>query len=384
MATPPPRPTGPLPVNKVYVLRNNKWVVEDKALRPAGPLPPNKTYVYDEAKNSWRLVDSSVGPQPGEQARPQQMQSPVQEQQQRPSGGGGMVQPPASPVPPDWEQAAKEIYGGYYAIIQKFPDIKDLLLRAVSEKWSADKFQYELRQTNWWKTTTESARNWDVASGLDPATAQKKIADRADAIRTNALNMGVRLTDGALNKLAEDSLRWAWTDQDLNEALVAESEKTGLNQIANGFFGQQARTQASQFGLSFSDSTITDWANKLASGQETFQSYNDFLLNSAKTLYPSLSSGFDRGLTFAAMTDPYAQQASRILEIPAAQVDFTDPKWAQAFTMKDEKGNPTQMSYGEWADYLRTNPTFGWEYTDDAKNRAYTVVNRLAELFGAA
>jgi len=52
--------------------------------------------------------------------------------------------------------------------------------------------------------------------------------------------------------------------------------------------------------------------------------------------------------------------------------------------MKDDKGNPMQMSFGEWADYLRTDPSFGWEYTDDAKNRAYTVVNRLGELFGAA
>jgi hypothetical protein len=384
MATPPPRPTGPLPPNKVYVLRNNKWVVEDKALRPAGPLPTNKTYVYDEAKNSWRLVDSSVGPQPGEQARPQPMPSPVPAQQQRPAGGGGMAQPPASPVPPDWEQAAKEIYGGYYSIIEKFPDIKDLLLRAVSEKWSPDKFRYELRQTEWYKTTSESARAWDIQSGLDPETAKQKVKDQAASLRTTALNMGVRISDSVLNTLATDSLRWAWTAQDINEAIVLEANRNGGSQIAQGYYGQQARTGAADFGLRLSDSTISDWASRIASGQETFQSYQDFLMNSAKVLYPSLSNGLDRGLTFRDLTDPYAQQASRILEIPASQVDFTDPKWAQAFAFKDEKGNPTQMSYGEWADYLRTDPRFGWEYTDDAKNRAYTVVNRLAELFGAA
>jgi hypothetical protein len=72
------------------------------------------------------------------------------------------------------------------------------------------------------------------------------------------------------------------------------------------------------------------------------------------------------------------------LEIPWAQVDFTDPKWAAAFTMRNDKGDQTQMSYGEWADYLRTNKSFGYEYTDEAVSKAYTIVNDLAEAFGRA
>ena len=48
----------------------------------------------------------------------------------------------AALVPPDWEQAAKEIYGGYYAIIEKYPELKSLLLAAVSQKYSQEKFLY--------------------------------------------------------------------------------------------------------------------------------------------------------------------------------------------------------------------------------------------------
>ena len=342
-----------------------------------------------------------AGTQSGQGARPA---APVKEEKTRtpppaqgvyvtdPATGEQVYLPPgidfaslAAAVPPDWEAAAREIYGGYYALIETNDEIKNLLLEAVKNKWSVNKFQYELRQTKWWQNTTESARAWDIQAGLDgEATTRDKIADQAQKIRETSLNMGIRLNDSVLNKIAEDSLRYGWTPQELNSALVQEANRGGGSALSQGFFGQQARTIASEYGVSLSNTTITDWANRLATGSETFQSYQDYLLSTAKALFPTLSSGFDRGLTFGQMTDPYAQVASRILEIPTAQVDFTDPKWAQAFTMKNDKGEQVPMSYGEWADYLRTNESFGWEYTDDAKNRAFTVANRLAELFGAA
>jgi len=290
----------------------------------------------------------------------------------------------AASVPPDWEQAAKEIYGGYYAIIEKYPELKSLLLAAVSQKYSQEKFLYELRQTKWYKETTDSARQWDLQSGLDPATAKSKIDDQAQIIQNAALTAGVRFTEGQLAKLAEDSLRWAWTTQDLNNAIASELSKTGSNALAQGYIGQNVRSSAMNFGIKLSDSQITEWSNRIFTGKDNEQSFNDFLLNSAKTLFPSLSSGFDRGLSFKQLTDPYAQLASRILEIPDSQVDFTDPKWAAALNVRDQKGGFGTMSYGDYADYLRSDPRFGWEYTDDAKNRAYTVVNRLGELFGAA
>lgn len=290
----------------------------------------------------------------------------------------------AAAVPPDWEAAAAEIYGGYYSIIEKYPEIKDLLLRAVTEKWGNDKFLYEIRQTEWFKTTDESARRWDIESGLDPETARQKIADQAQVVRTTALNMGVRLTESVLSKLAEDSLRLSFTSQDLSSAIAMEANRGGGSSLSQGYFGQTVRTTASEFGVRLSDTTIGEWATRLATGRDTLQSYQDYLLNTSKILYPALSAGFDRGLSFKQMTDPYAQLASQILEIPASQVDFTDPKWAKAMMGSNDKGEQFMMPYGDYADYLRSTPSFGWEYTDDAKNRAFTVANRLAELFGAA
>lgn len=291
----------------------------------------------------------------------------------------------AAAVPPDWEAAAAEIYGGYYAIIKTNTEIRELLLEAVKNKWGPDKFLYELRQTEWYQNTDAAAREWELQTGLEGAeTTRGKIADQAQKIRETSLNMGLRLSDSVLNKIAEDSLKFKWTPQEVNTAIVDEANRGGGSPLSQGYFGQTVRTTASQYGIRLSDTTASDWSNRLATGRETLQSLEDYLLNTSKALYPALSSGFDRGLSFSDMTDPYAQLASRILEIPATQVDFTDPKWAKAMTKTNDKGEQSLMSYGEYADYLRSTPTFGWEYTDDAKNRAFTVANRLAELFGAA
>jgi hypothetical protein len=158
----------------------------------------------------------------------------------------------------------------------------------------------------------------------------------------------------------------------------------GVSQLRYGFVGNSIRESARKFGVSLSDTTFNQWVDKIATGAESIETFESYANQIARNLYPSLTAGFDRGLTFGQMTDPYAQVASQILEIPTTQIDFTDPKWAAAFTMRNDKGEQMQMSYGEWADYLRTNDSFGYEYTDQAVNKAYTIVNDLAELFGRA
>ncbi len=314
-----------------------------------------------------------------------------------PNGGAvvdGVYIPPgvdytwlANQVPEDWKTAAQELYGAYYDMIKNDPQISKLLEDAIKLGYSDAKFQAELEKTDWWRKTTANARQFQVLETTDPATARAQLDNRIALVRETAQRLGVTLAATSLESIARNAINLGFDLTAQVEDLVGSEairSAGGVSQLRFGYVGNSIRESARKFGVALSDVTFNEWVNKIAVGAESTETFESYAQQISRTLYPSLAAGYDRGLTFAQLTDPYAQQASRILEIPASQVDFTDPKWAQAFTMKDEKGNPTQMSYGEWADYLRTNPSFGWEYTDDAKNRAYTVVNRLAELFGAA
>ena len=290
-------------------------------------------------------------------------------------------------VPEDWKTAAKELYGAYYDMIKNDPQISDLLERAIKNEYSDAQFQVELEKTNWWRETTANARQFEILEATDPATARAQLDNRIALVRETAQRLGVTLSTESLEGLARNAINLGFDmTAQIEDIVGSEAIRTagGVSQLRYGYVGNSIRESARKYGVSLSDTTFNEWVNKIAVGAESTETFESYAQQIARTLYPSLNNGFDRGLSFAQMTDPYAQVASRILEIPGAQVDFTNPKWAQAFTMKDDKGNPMQMSFGEWADYLRTDPSFGWEYTDDAKNRAYTVVNRLAELFGAA
>ena len=308
--------------------------------------------------------------------------------------GGGDGRVAAAPI--DWEaivnaiqvdalQAAKELYGGMYAIIEGNEEIKKLILDAYIGKWEPTKFLAKLRETEWFKTTADTARQFDINEQLDPATTTKSINQKALSIQEIAMQKGVRLADETATRLARESLRMGWDNITLANSVGAEIVKMNpTSQVSQGFIGNQIRQTAMDFGIRLSETSFGKWTEQILTGQASDQMYKDYLLNQAKTLYPALTNGFDRGLTFKQMTDPYAEQASRTLEMPANQIDFTDPKWAAAFSLTDDKGNQRQMTYSEWDKYLKTNSAFGFEYTDNAKNQALDLVGRIGRLFGAA
>lgn len=306
-------------------------------------------------------------------------------------GGGGDIAPvdggtttDGTGVPADWEQAAQEIYGGYYAIVKSIPEIATLLQNAVNNGWSDAKFDYELKQTNWYKTTSESARQWDISKQTDPAAAQQQIDVRVAGIRDKALTLGVRLSDTSASTLAEASIRGGWSEQLLDNAIGSEAIKStaGVSQLRTGYIGQTLKQTAANYGVALSDTTFNEWVNKVAVGQENEQSFQQYALQIAKGLYPGITAQLEAGQTYQQIVDPYRQLAGRTLEMNADNIDFTDPKWARAVTHTNDKGEQRPMNYNEWASYLRQDRSFGYEFTSAARQQAYQISNDLANLFG--
>jgi hypothetical protein len=300
---------------------------------------------------------------------------------------GQAMQQAGIQLPAEWEKAAREMFGSWYDVFKDDPEMSAFLRRLMNQPEMSDAmFLAELQKTNWWKNTNASAREFARRQVEDPATLNQEIANKVAELRQLALDRGFAVDDKSLNDAALKSIQFGFSQQAVLNHLgqLTLGTAQGPSSLVQGYYGQSIRQTAAQFGVPLSDSTLTKWTSDIATGNQTLASFEAYARDLAKNLYPSLSGGFDRGLTFSAMTDPYAQVASQILEIPTSQIDFTDPKWAAAFTMRGDKGEQMQMSYGEWADYLRTTDAFGYEYTDQAVNKAYTIVNDLAELFGRA
>ena len=289
-------------------------------------------------------------------------------------------------VPEDWEKAAQEQYGGYYAIIKSIPEVATLLQNAVSNDWSEAKFNYELSQTTWFKTTSTSARSWDLSEQTDPASAQQRVDNQAAQIKSKALSLGIRLDDTSVAKLARDSLRGGWDETTTTNSIGSQAMQstTGVSQLRSGFIGQTLKQTAADYGISLYDDTFNQFVNKVATGQESQSSFQQYALQMAKSLFPGIAAQLDAGQTYKQITDPYKQTAAQILEMNPENIDFVDPKWSKAVTFVTDKGEQRPMNYNEWGDYLRQTRSFGYEFTSEAQSRAYGVANDLARLFGKA
>ena len=311
-------------------------------------------------------------------------------------GGGGVVIMPATEqvdpaIPQSWEEAAAQIYPEYYAILRNNPEIADLLRRSIGADgqpaWSEAKFQAELAATNWYKTTSASARVWDTKSALDPATYQAMVDEAAAAINAEALNYGIRLSSEQLQKLALESQRLGFGREKITNAigmLAVAGGSAGATQLREGFYGQQVRNVAADYGITLNDTTFNQFVNKIAVGEESLSSFQDYALTIAKAMFPSVSEQFDAGLTFSDITAPFKTIASNLLEIEEVNIDFRQPQWAQALTYQPDPktGEQRLMNMREWQDYLRNTDSFGYQYTTEARSRAYGVADTLANMFG--
>jgi hypothetical protein len=290
-------------------------------------------------------------------------------------------------IPEDWRTAAAQAYPQYYAIVRNIPEIASLLERAVAESFTPEEFQAQLEQTGWWQQTTASAREWEISGQRDPATQQRLLDEQRLNVRSIALNtFGVNLSDESLNRLSEDSLKYGWSSAFLSNAIgdLATQSTAGVSQLRQGYIGQNIRQTARKYGVTLSDVTFNSFVNRIAVGQETADSFENYALNIARVLYPTLQSQFDAGLTFDDAVDPYRQIAASTLELAPDQIDFTDPKWLTPITYMPDPATGQQrlMNLAEWGKELRTNRAYGYEFTTNAKNQAYSVVETLGNLFG--
>ena len=288
-------------------------------------------------------------------------------------------------IPEDWKDAAREAYPQYYAIVKNIPEIAQLLEKAINQGYTDAQFQAELEQTNWWKQTTASAREWDINGERDPATQQTQIDNRTAFIQQTSLDtFGVRISAETASELALDSLRQGWGQQFLLNSIgdVATQSTAGISQLRAGFIGQDIRQTAYDYGIALSENTFNKFVNEIAVGKETKDTFQQYALTQAKNLFPSVAERLDAGETFQEIVDPYKQNAAALLEIDPDSIDFTSPDWAKAITYQDAKGEQRPMNFSEFNDYVRQTRSFGYEYTDQAKNKAYKVASDLANLFG--
>jgi hypothetical protein len=291
-----------------------------------------------------------------------------------------------------WKTIIQEEFGGLWDVYNENPDVKKVIDRAVKEGWFNDetKLTASLQSTNWYRTTEQSARQYAIRLSSDPATIEDEITTEVENLRAGSLATGLTLDDGTLRRIATNKIKFGWSPQQTTNAIGSEAVALaqvggaqGVTDLRQGSVGRNLRETARLYAQKPVDSDIDTWVADIMTGRKTETQWEDFMRNSAKTQFRSLTPALDRGETVEDATYAYKQQIRQTLQgtVDDSQIDWTQDKWNKALNFNDPKTNESrQMDLWEWNKYLRTLPE--WQETDQAKQAYRNVAYSLAQGFG--
>lgn len=297
------------------------------------------------------------------------------------AGGGGVdttvrLAPNASP---DEAMAFIREHYGYSAWIFEHPDVRDVLLAAAKDgHWSAGRLKGALENTDFFKTHDGNVVSW---LNTDVATQNAAVEKKVNDVIARAQALGMDLDPARARQIATDANMYGWDDTQLQKAVGHEYHYNPT--LAQKGIAKQLRDTARLYGIPMTDAGLDDWGRRVGSGDSSADDFKTTMINQAKSLFPTLAGDLDRGATVKDIFDPYAKLAATTLGVDESTIDILDPKWQRPLQSTDGK-NPTRMSTYDWTRTLRTDATYDWDHTDNARQEAAAFAHQLRQGFGLA
>lgn len=295
------------------------------------------------------------------------------------SSGSGSSTPKAAPMSP---AETAESYGFVQSLFNAVPELKKLFASAVSGQWTPAKFQAALRDTKWWKSNGQIARDFLMLQYGDPATAMRKVDAMNLKVTTLARSMGSAVDAKGIDNIVSASVMYGWSDAQIrNEIGRLMVFKPGQRLGEAGDDIDKLNQFSYSMGLQNSDSWYQNWAQKIVRGQATQQDAEDEMRRAAKTLFPTWSKQIDAGQTVMDLASPYLQSYATILEVPPGSINLFDPLVKKALQAKDPKtGANTVQPLWQFETDLRSDPR--WKATKNAQDSMMQVAHQVLTDFG--
>lgn len=289
------------------------------------------------------------------------------------------------------ESVAERVMRDYPILgwLLKDPEVGPLLTQAVDPNAGFDPatFQAKLYQTKWWRSKSETQRQWEILKHTDPGAVREKRTAYGTELRALGNQLGVRLSGNQLRLL---------TELGLSQGQAANSQQAldGLMKLRGGpnnkqpgtidNLRQQIRGMAnSMFMVPMASTTADRLAEGVASGNRSMEGIEASLRIQSAKLYPHLKAHIDRGETMADLTDSYRQLIAQELEVDPERVDlFSNPYWNKVINHDPEGGGKDvrMMNMQEALVHARSRPE--WWKTQGGKAQSADFSNTLLKMFG--
>lgn len=266
-------------------------------------------------------------------------------------------------------------YGLLYDEIQAIPELKALFQKAVDQGYSATRFTAELKNSTWWRSTSDSQRKYLDLQYSDPTTFRQKWDETANRLNTMLVQFGVpSLTykgtdpatmDYALAAVTKAAMAEGWSDDRVKSWIGARLDWWSPDQLG----GEITRNFTQLHNLAYTNGRdyTSDWYNQqikqVAGGQKTMEQVEQEIRQQAAADYKAFSTQILAGQNAMDLAAPYLRTVSTLLEKPDGAVNLNDPLMRKAMTTQNQDGS----AYGVWQLENDVRSDTRWRQTGNAR-----------------
>ena len=255
-------------------------------------------------------------------------------------------------------------------------------------------------KNSWWNNNAKTIRDAIAQKITDPATYNAGVNGvLTSSVNPVATELGIQLSPDALNSVAEQAYTNGWTSTDqIKAALISQYHyNPNSTTLQGGTLGKTIADLsqiASNYGIplpkdpnqieSFIKGIVAPGNQNPALGGNAEQAFTEYAKTQAKALYPWMSSAIDNGVSVKSYLQPYQTQIANTLDLSPDAINWQDPKWQGLINIPDpsKPGLTTQANMTQVMKTIKTDPQYGWNYTNAAKTQAADFASQIKTMFG--
>jgi hypothetical protein len=278
----------------------------------------------------------------------------------------------------------KNTYGYIGAYLLSVPELLPILVAAGLGGLDPGRMDAAVVQTNWWKTTSQAQRNFQEIQANNPGEAAAQVAQMQNTILATAQQLGVTIPADQLKNMATMATAFNWSTATIEQTLRAGGAFSAPNPKfgAAATFQDQARQLAGEYNINLSDSQMQAYVKQNVAGTLSADGLQSMFAQQAEQMYPWMAASIKQGVTPSQYLSSYASAAGTTLGIDPSSVNWTDPKWNKALLTTNAQGQQQPNSIGVFQQNLMKDPTYGYQYTNGARDQAYGTAQTILQTFG--
>jgi hypothetical protein len=289
--------------------------------------------------------------------------------------------PKPKPATPAEIRAEVNSMYGWAAGLADIPEIAKILDDAAMGLITKAEVGNRFNATHYKRTTTEAARNWKILSTTTPGDAAAERQGRLAGITKLVTGIGTTMDPARLNHLVDLSLQNGWDETQISTFLANEIHYDPTK-AKTGVLGSLKEAQR-QYLVPLSDQAMSSWASAIVTGTQTPEQFDQYLRDSAASLFPALTEALkDPNMTARKYLDPYGQVISKTLGTNSEDIDWLDPKYQRFITQVDDKGARKVMPLADVQRTLMSDPLYKYDETTQGRQAKSAVSAGLLKTFG--